>query len=325
LPAWQSPLYQIKGEWVSRESYEAQVAAQRVQHIVEDFDHLDLKRWTRNAGEPSAKAEYELADTDHGKALHVKIGHLGGWETLRSPVLTHPFPPGQSLTCFRAKGGPRTRQLALEWMEADGSRWIATVDLTAEWKDYTLLPDRFKAWPVPGPGEKRGHFRPEQAVTCCVGLAMSHTALEGDQHEYWFDDLGTAPNPFGDDMPPAESPVPVLESISPSYQCFPITTPVVVLADHQKVAWEGWERIGGGSEGRDAEFYVGLNPRARGVGFNQERPYRWEPLLGAYDATRRDYRGALGALVVNVEPPFRGSVWAAFTPVEAGFYQRPVG
>ena len=155
LPAWQSPLYQIKGEWVSRERYEERVAVQRAQNIVEDFDHADLKRWTQSAGEPSARAEYELADTDHGKALHVKIGHLGGWETLRSPALTRPFPPGQTLTCFRAKGGLRTRQLALEWMEADGSRWIATVDLTAEWKDYTLLPDRFKAWPVPGPGEKR--------------------------------------------------------------------------------------------------------------------------------------------------------------------------
>ena len=62
LPAWQSPLYQIKGKWVSRESYEEAIAAQRPQHIVEDFDRADLSRWTRNAGEPSAKAEYELAD-----------------------------------------------------------------------------------------------------------------------------------------------------------------------------------------------------------------------------------------------------------------------
>jgi hypothetical protein len=324
LPAWQSPLYQIKGEWVSRERYEERVAVQRAQNIVEDFDHADLKRWTQSAGEPSARAEYELADTDHGKALHVKIGHLGGWETLRSPALTRPFPTGQTLTCFRAKGGPRTRQLALEWMEADGSRWIATVDLTAEWKDFTLLPDRFKAWPVPGPGEKRGRFHPERAVTCCVGLAMSHTALEGDQHEYWFDDLGTAPNPFGDDCPPAESPVTVLESVSPSYQCFPITTPVVVRADYQKVALEGWEGLAEKEDRRDALSYVGLNPRARGVGFEQGRAYRWEPLLGAYDAATQDYRGALGALLVNVEPPFRGSVWAVFTPVETGFYQRPV-
>ena len=324
LPAWQSPLYQIKGKWVSRESYEAEIAAQRPKHIVEDFDRADLSRWSRSAGDASGKAEYELADVDRGKTLHVRIGHLGGWETLTSPALVQPFPPGHTLTCFRAKGGPHTRQLALEWREAGGSRWIATVDLTPEWKDYTLLPDRFKAWPGPAPGENRGLFHPDKAVSCCVGLAMSHTAVEGDQHEYWFDDLGTAPNPFGDDVVPPESQVPVLESISPSYQCFPITTTVVVRADHQKVAWEGWERMGAMSERQDALSYFGLQPRARGVGFNQERPYRWEPLLGAYDAATQDYRGALGALVVNVETPLRGSVWAVFTPAEADFYRQPI-
>jgi len=79
LPAWQSPLYPIKGQWVSRDSYEQAVATQRAQHIVEDFARADLSRWTRSAGEAGAKAEYELTDTDHGKALHVKVGHLGGW------------------------------------------------------------------------------------------------------------------------------------------------------------------------------------------------------------------------------------------------------
>ena len=54
------------------------------------------------------------------------------------------------------------------------------------------------------------------------------------------------------------------------------------------------------------------------------RVYRWEPLLGAYDAANRDYRGALGALIVNVEAPLRGSVWAVFTPAEANFYRQPV-
>ena len=120
--------------------------------------------------------------------------------------------------------------------------------------------------------------------------------------------------------------VPVLESVSPSYQCFPITTPVVVGADHQKVALEDWERAAGGRTRRGGTRcpVVGLNPRARGVGFEQGRPYRWEPLLGAYDAGNRDYRGALGALIVNVEAPFRGSVWAVFTPAEASFYRQPV-
>jgi hypothetical protein len=324
LPAWQAPLYQLKGTWVSRESYEEAVATQRPQHIIEDFDRAELSHWTRYAGDPSARAEYELAAADRGKALHVKVGRLGGWETLASPALAQPFPAGHTLTCFRAKGGPHTHQLALEWREQDGSRWIATVDLTPGWKDYTLLPDRFKAWPVPAAGGERRQFVPQRAASCCVGLAMSHTALEGDKHEYWFDDLGTAPNPFGEDVPPAEPQIPVLESVSPSYQCFPITTPVAVRPDHQKVPLEDWEVRSESRDRRDTPSYLGLHPRARGVGSNQERPYRWEPLLGAYDLTTQDYRGALGTLVMNVEPPFRGSVWAAFTPAEAGFYRQPV-
>jgi hypothetical protein len=324
LPAWQSPLFLVGGKWMSRESYEQAVAAQRAQHIVEDFDHADLSRWSRSAGEASARAEYELAAAGGGKALQVKIGHLGGWETLTSPALERPFQANQTLTCFRAKGGPHTRQLSLEWREDNDSRWIATVDLTTEWQDYTLLPDRFKAWPVPSPGERRGHFQPERAVKCCVGLSMSHTAVEGDQHEYWFDDLGTAANPFGDEAPPADAQVPVLESVSPSYQCFPITTPVVVGADYQKVALEDWERVAGERLEEASLPVVGLNPRARGVGFDQGRAYRWEPVLGAYDAGNRDYRGALGALIVNVEAPYRGTVWGVFTPAEASFYRQPV-
>ena len=198
LPAWQSPLYQIQGKWISRESYEAEIAAQRPQHIVEDFDRADLSRWTRSTGEASGKAEYELADADHGKALHVKIAHLGGWETLTSPALAQPFPPGHTLTCFRAKGGPRTRQLALEWREAgrlaldcDGGFDPAVEGLHAAAGPVQSLAGA-RAWREPR------HFHPAKAASCCVGLAMSHTALEGDAHEYWFDDLGTAPNPFGE-------------------------------------------------------------------------------------------------------------------------------
>ena len=90
--------------------------------------------------------------------------------------------------------------MALEWREEDGSRWIATVDLTPQWKDYALPPERFKAWPVGSVPEER-RFNPANAVSCTVGLALSHTALEGDEHEYWFAALGTAPNPFGAAVP----------------------------------------------------------------------------------------------------------------------------
>lgn len=326
LPAWQSPVFQINGKWLTLQSYEESIAAQRPLHIVEDFERADLSRWARHTGEAGTMAQYELseqANDGHGKALHVRLDRLGGWQTLESPALSQPFPTNHTLTCFRAKGGPRTRQLSLEWRERDGSRWIATVDLTPEWQDYSLLPARFKAWPLDSVSKDRS-FDPSQAAIWCVGLALSHTALEGDQHEYWFDDLGTAPNPLGDDTLPALSGVPQLESISPSYQCFPITTPVVVRADHLKSPLEDWERSSPKGDKRDALSCVGLHPRARGVGFEQGRPYRWEPLLGAYDAATQDYRGAMAALVVNVAPPLRGSVWAVFTPADADFYRQAV-
>ncbi len=176
-------------------------------------------------GDPSGKAEYALADGGRGRALHVKIGHLGGWDTLASPVFQRPFPTNHTLTCFRAKGGPRTRQLSLEWDERNGSRWIATVDLTPQWKDYALVPDRFKAWPTPATGGLHRPFNPEKAVSCSVGLALSHTAVEGSEHEYWFDDLGTAENPMGDAALPSELDIPALESISPTTSATPSQRP----------------------------------------------------------------------------------------------------
>ena len=330
LPAWDAPVFQAGGKWLTRQQYDNTLASQHPTHVVQDFAQADLAKWRRAKGDDTGKAQYELADTASGKALHATIAHLAGWETLTSPALPAPFAANNTLTCFRAKGGPHTRLLAIEWREDDGSRWIGTVELTPQWTNYALPPDRFKAWPPEAVAEHR-RFDPTRAVSCTVGISQSHTAPEGDEHEYWFADLGTAPNPFGADSPPEETDIPVLESISPTYQCYPITTEVMVRPDHLKSPLESWDTPPPGAGERemkgcrrDALAQVGLQPRARGGGFEQGRPYRWEPLLGAYDAHSDDYRGAVAALVVNVEKPYYGSVWAAFTPADAAFYQQPI-
>ena len=199
LPAWQTPLFQVKGQWMSRESYEAAIAAQRAQHIVEDFDHADLTRWPRTWVSRTAQAEYELADTGHGKALHVKIGHLGGWETLRLPC------PDAAVSA-----GPHADLLPRQGRAADApacagmeGRGRLALDCDGG-PDHGVEGLHAAAGPVQGRGRRSAaggqqrQFDPQKAVSCCVGLALSHTALEGDKHEYWFDDLGTAPNPFGD-------------------------------------------------------------------------------------------------------------------------------
>jgi hypothetical protein len=56
LPAWQSPLFQVKGQWMSRQTYEDAIAAQHAQHIIEDFDHLAAPIH-EGAGVPEASAK----------------------------------------------------------------------------------------------------------------------------------------------------------------------------------------------------------------------------------------------------------------------------
>ncbi len=335
LPAWESAVFELNGQWLSKQGYEEELASQQPQNIIEDFQHAALSDWTRSTNEREPQAKYELVDAQGRRALHASMKRMTGWETLLSPRLSSsPFPPGQTLTCFRAKGGPHTLQLALEWMEEDGSRWIATVDLTGGWRNYVLPPEAFKAWqPPPSRSGKADHFNPQKAARYSVGLALTHTSLEDGPQEYWFALLGTAKNPFGEQPPPTGPGIPRLESLSPGYQCFPITTPVVVRPDYQKVPLEDWERK------RDAGFplapalsdtasgrepLLGLHPRPRGIGFNQERPFRWEPLLGVWDERTKEYRGAIAVLVAHLKGPSHGGVSVLFTPGNVEFYRQPL-
>lgn len=333
LPAWESALFEVSGQWVSRASFDAAIAGQRAEHLIFNFANADLHQWQRTSDDARITTRHEIVPAGGGKALHVTIEKLTGWDTFLSPPLTNPFPAGHTLTCFRARGTPHTKQLALEWTERDGSRWIATVDLTPDWKNFALPPEAFKGWEPPSTcRDKNNSFRPQNAARFVVGLAHSHTAVEGTQQEYWFADLGTAASPFGNARLPGEFKPPHLESVSPDYQFFAITTPAAV--DPTKEA-APLVRARDTGDKRPAtpvrvltnaatQVLQGIHPRPRGVGFNQDRASRWEPLLAAYDISDNDHRGAVAALLVHVKPPFRGGVWAAFTLAEASFYRQPV-
>ena len=204
----------------------------------------------------------------------------------------------------------RVEKNILEWSERDGSRWIATVELTSEWKQYALPPTAFKAWtPAPGRGGKGDLLKVENAARFLVGVAVSHGAVEASENEYWLTDLGTARNPFGNFEPLAQASVPRLETLSPGYLFYPVTTPVELQTSSSGVPTSRpWLEPG-------QELFA-LHPRPRGIGYDQNRPWRWEPILEARSSDG-DYRGAIAALLVNAAG---GSV-AAFTPNEPVFYQ----
>jgi len=131
LPAWDAATFNFKGKMLTRQEYQQTLAQQTADHGIVDFRREDFSKWSRSAEGADTKTEYNISDEGGEKSLHVKIENLGGWSTVMSPPIPNAFPDGRTLTCFRAKGSAQTRALSVEWMEEDGSRWIATVDLAA--------------------------------------------------------------------------------------------------------------------------------------------------------------------------------------------------
>jgi len=177
-----------------------------------------------------------------------------------------------------------------------------------------------------GPGWSRGPGQPGAVARFTLGLALTHTSVEPGAQEYWFAELGTAPNPFGDAAPPAELVVPRLESLAPGYVCYPLDRAVTVRPPRWQALLQAVDPASAGLDTASSEGLalapdsrlLALHPRPRGVGFNQDRAFRWQPLLVARDTETQDYRGAVATMIAHVHSPYRGGVWALFTQTIRG-------
>lgn len=356
VPAWEKPTFNLGGHWMSQAEYDGRLASERPTRFLLDLRNERPELWARhtdNPGSPCVRGRIEqdiptsaVDGSRHFSAVHVSIGRLTGWDVIEPPARPWGIDSDQTLTCFAAKGTAVTRQLAVEWIETDGSRWIATIDLSPRWRWYALPPSAFKSWqPVADRSKPGDKLRPSKAARFTVGLAFTHTDVGPGPHEYWFAALGTAPNPFGDQAPPASIRVPRFESLAPAYQAFPIRTHVQIVPRLDQVVAAGQTAAGSGPTARpEGEGFSGLHPRPRGCGLMQEREWRWQPLLAAIDPavakpatqarqadgggwrdpkapTQGAYRGAVAALVVHASGPFAGGAWAVFTPRETEFYR----
>jgi hypothetical protein len=47
LPAWESPLFELEGRWMTRAAFEEIIAAQRPEKLLFDFAATDLRQWSR--------------------------------------------------------------------------------------------------------------------------------------------------------------------------------------------------------------------------------------------------------------------------------------
>ena len=230
-PLYADPVRRVQDGWMKPAEIRARLAAVPPARVLYDFEADSPAGWTRSSDKPDKPATFTCADDGAGgskRALHVTIDDLTGWETFAAPPLPeNTVAPTQNVLCFWAKSGERTKRLAIECAERDGSRWIATLPLQREWTQHALIATDFAYWHDSPTGQRRGgpgdrlQFSAIARIT--VGLAFTHTGMEGGRHEFWIDQVGFAQSPLADLAATNRVEFPPTELLWPSYKCYRTT------------------------------------------------------------------------------------------------------
>jgi hypothetical protein len=292
-------LFKWENEWLNSKDLEERINQyflNQPKKIFLNFENEDLSKWTTESNSPKNPVNLEIVEGKVGKCLKVTAS-LPGWGASASPIFEEsPFTDEHSLTCFWAKGDETTRQMSVEWREKDGSRWIAVVELTPEWRFYSLPPSAFLYWPD-NPSVNRGSpgdcFNQKNAKQILFGISDSHTPrIGGGKHTFWIDEVGTLNLPKEVEALPSPSSLrPInLETISPSYKIYPLSK-IDEFRTSQLAAFLKDSKI--------KENISGFSPvwRPQGRGYNRNRLWRWIPLLEAYE--KGEWRGALASLLLK--------------------------
>ncbi|MDW8105587.1 MAG: hypothetical protein RMK92_11290, partial [Armatimonadota bacterium] len=271
-PPLRTWLYRAGERWVERQEALRALASWRLLWR----EHPAPERWRRSTG-GELESAWSLVDTPYGKGYRLQVSQLLGWCTYDLPI-AQPFRNGETLMRFWAKGDKNTRALSIEWRERDGSRWVATVPLSEEWKQYVLEPTDFRYWhdnPSQGRGGPGDYLKPENAAEISIGLAHSFGSYPADTPLEAVI-AGVQVGRLGQDLP---SPLTLkLEGISPWYKFY----------QDSRGQWRSVMRhrgvgIGGQSPGR--RIVMPLGERAclfvSAKGETEGSLWAWLPLSGA--------------------------------------------
>jgi hypothetical protein len=309
-PAFRTPVKKVNGKWMSEEDIRAALAQVKTEKTLLDFETGSAQDWSYGSG-PNSPAEREYVapgPNGAGHALHCVIPRYENWNTFGAPALNQPFDPGQELTCLWAKGSAATGKLAIEWVEKDGSRWIATINLTPEWKYYVLTPYEFAYWqdnPSKGRGGTGDHFKPENADKLTVGIAQTHTPMDVGPKEFWVGPIGVAKNIFGANVQPGQFDITPIDGLTPEYKFFSVTNAADLrVSDKQCLLPQGKLPVPAG--------LMSVQPRPQGTGYNKDRKWRFIPLIEAFDK-QGEVCGTPACMIINRTGRFANSIITSFT------------
>jgi hypothetical protein len=322
-PLYADRVQRVQDGWMKPGDIRARLDAVPPARVLYDFESDSPTGWTRSSNKMDNPVTFTCANEGAGgsrRSMHVTINDLVGWETFASPPLPeNAVDPTQNLLCFWAKSGDQTRRLAIECSERDGSRWIATVPLEREWTHHALVAADFAYWHDSPAGRRRGgpgdRLKFTAAARITVGLAFTHTGMEGGRHEFSIDQLGFAQSPLADAAVTSRVEFPATELLWPSYKCYR-TTDVGSIRPHSMQAL---------IETPDLPAPKALwcpHQRPHGTGFNKNRPWRMVTVTEAVSGTG-DFRGPALTLMLQQETGRSAHGWATLGSDDPAFLNAP--
>ncbi len=315
-------LRRVGGAWLDSAGIEALLS--RVEPVYRPFaigPGFDLAAWQRSCSDPAAGADFRVVNEgpDHQPCLRLDIAKLQGWEVRHSPELASLFGEGDDFFTFMAKGSDKVSQLAVEMIERDGSRWIATAELTSEWRRIGLTRESFQYWSDSSLAKNRGEagdrLNPRQAVRVCFGMSGSHTpAMVGGGHTVWLTDVGSAHDPLAKAGIATVDQRASIETVFPRYKVYTMTGMADVCA------------MENGSRGRSPSMtckeVLCAIPRTLGEGFGRDARWRFIPLAEAAQKDKKT-EGVCEWLLLNNRLPLEGTVFAGFGYTDPAVWSSP--
>lgn len=317
-PPFSEPAWKKGDMWVTHEGLKQILKEEKPSNLLFGFENpSEAAGWSRGTDNTGSPSNIQLGDygSGKGKSLLFDISNLTGWDTWAHEV--RGIPEGHGFFCFFAKGDEKTQQIAIELNEKDGSRWIATVNISPDWAYYVLTPIDFKYWhdnPSKGRGGSGDVVKLQNVHTLSIGLSFSHTSVGGGAHKFWIDEISTAPGPIvkGDSEL-------VLDGLTPEYKVFPVRNIDRVAVSPNQIFLKAVNCP-------TPQDIFSCSPRPQGTGFLKERLMRFVPLIETYgvDGKRSGY---LAWMFINgcyiKSNQWAGSTWACFGTNDPSFYKDP--
>lgn len=308
-PFLDDPVWPADGGWFNRAAIRAAKNNAQSQHAPLGGRAANTRDWQRACGDGSVPGSWEIVpEGPQGQAcFRFWTKNLTTWDGYLSPEIPQLFGSEHALLSFQVKGSPTTPQMVVEIQEQDGARWMAVVDIGAQWQRVGLGPEDFQYWRDSPTRDRRGgpgdRLRPQQARRINFQIAFSHTSnVAPGEHSFWIADVGTSVHPLQDlELTPPDT-AQTLETILPRYKVYPVNKPVTL----HSAPFSGLPPTADWPTTNDVVCGIA---RTMGRGFQRDQKWRYIPLGEAVDAAGQ-HRGHAAWLLINHAVPYTGAAFA---------------